>query len=521
MRFLTNSLSYQNIYIEPAKLNATNHKLLNYWLLKIASEKQAQIKCLFLVHFNFAYRTFTAKEQKMPKTIANILILDDDLDILVTAQMFLKQMFSLVRVEQNPNKIPDLLDTIDFDVVLLDMNFKKGKNDGEEGIYWLNKIMEIKPMTVVVFITAYGGVDLAVNAIKVGAFDFIVKPWKNDKLLRVVSSALQLRKSRLDVEQLKNTQEKISADINQAFENFIGNSKEINKVFETIQKVAPTEADVLILGENGVGKELVAREIHKQSKRSSELFIKVDLGAIHENLFESELFGHVKGAFTDAHESKPGRFELAKGGTVFLDEIGNLAPGLQSKLLHVLQNRTIKRLGSNKEIAVDFRLVCATNMSLYEMAASKEFREDLLYRINTVEIHVPALRERPDDIPLLLNYFLRLYAKKYKKDKLHLAHSSLNSLSKYAWPGNIRELQHAVERAVILSEGNKLQFHDFSINAPTSGTAKTEHNLNLEEMEKRYILKAISKNKGNITKAAKDLGIARTALYRRLEKYGL
>ena len=458
----------------------------------------------------------------MSKTEASILIVDDDLDVLVSAQIFLKQLFTEVRVEQRPDKIPDLMGIIDFDVILLDMNFTKGKNDGEEGIYWLNQILNFNPATVVIFITAYGGIDIAVQSMKLGAFDFLVKPWKNDKLFGCILAGLQLRKSKLEVEKLRNTNDTLDQKINQHFKAFIGNSLAIQKVFSFIEKVAVTDADVLILGENGTGKELIAREIHKQSNRKNEIFIPVDLGAIHKNLFESELFGHVKGAFTDAHIDKAGRFELAHNGTIFLDEIGNLSLPLQAKLLSVLQSRKINRIGSGKEIPVDFRLICATNMPLYEMVQKGEFREDLLYRINVVEIKVPPLRERTGDIPLLLNFFLKKFTKKYNKPKLQISQNILNFLSKYNWPGNVRELGHMIERAVILSDGAKLNFHDFA-NDFSRGKIqeKSEYNLNLEEMEKKHILKAISKNKGNITKAAKDLGIARTALYRRLEKYGL
>lgn len=458
----------------------------------------------------------------MSKTEANILIIDDDLDVLVSAQIFLKQLFTQVRVEQRPDKIPELMEIIDFDVILLDMNFTKGKNDGEEGIYWLNRILSINPAAVVVFITAYGGVDIAVQSMKIGSFDFLVKPWKNDKLLGCILAGLQLRKSKLEVEKLRNTNDTLDHEINQHFKEFVGNSLAIQKVFKLIEKVAVTDADVLILGENGTGKELIAREIHKQSNRKNEVFIPVDLGAIHENLFESELFGQVKGAFTDAHTDKAGRFELAHNGTIFLDEIGNLSLPLQAKLLSVLQNRKVNRIGSAKEIPVDFRLICATNMPLYEMVQQCEFREDLLYRINVVEIKVPALRERMGDIPLLVNFFLKKFTKKYNKPKLQVSQNIINLLSKYSWPGNIRELGHLIERAVILSDGVKLNFHDFASDFSNTKTqGNTEDNLNLEEMEKRHILKAISKNKGNMTRAAKDLGIARTALYRRLEKYGL
>jgi DNA-binding NtrC family response regulator len=457
----------------------------------------------------------------MSKTDASILIIDDDQDILTTAKMFLKQLFTHVQVEKDPENIPMHLSTADYDVILLDMNFNKGRNDGEEGIHWLNSILAIDPGTVVIFITAYGGIDLAVQSMKVGAFDFIVKPWKNDKLLGTILSGLQHRQSKLEVKKLRTTQEKLTEDIDQPFQHFIGESLAMQKVFGMIEKVAPTDADVLILGENGTGKEMVAREIHRQSNRKNEAFINVDLGAIHENLFESELFGYMKGAFTDARENKPGRFEAANGGTIFLDEIGNLSLPLQNKLLSVLQNRKVVRLGSNKEVAVDVRLICATNTPLYEMVQQNKFREDLLYRINTVEIRVPALRERVNDIPLLLDYFLSIFSHKYKKGKFKVLQSTLTKLSKYEWPGNIRELLHSVERAVILSDDKILHFADFTSDRLTERGKEISDTFNLDEIEKRYILKAIKKNNGNITRAAKDLGITRTALYRRLEKHGL
>ena len=457
----------------------------------------------------------------MQKTEGKILIIDDDADILQTAQLFLKQLFTHVNIEQNPQNIPKLLTEKDFDIILLDMNFRKGHNDGKEGIYWMNTILKINPKAVVIFITAYGGIDLAVKAIKLGAADFVVKPWKNQKLLGTILSAMKLRKSNLEVEKFKNTSRTFSDDLNQNYANFVGESLAIKKVFTLIEKVAKTDADVLILGENGTGKELVAREIHRQSMRKNDIFISVDLGAIHENLFESELFGHTKGSFTDAKEDKPGRFELASGGTIFLDEIGNLSLRLQAKLLSVLQSRKITRIGSNKEIPIDIRLICATNMPLNEMVQKNTFREDLLYRINTVEIRVPALRERSKDISLLLNYFLQIYSKKYKKTGVKILQSTLVKLIKYQWPGNIRELQHAVERAVILCDGKTINFSDFTTESSSKARNFKDDGLNLEEMEKRCILKAISKNNGNITKAAFDLGIARAALYRRLEKYGL
>ena len=354
----------------------------------------------------------------MPKTEAKILVVDDDIDVLNTARMYLKQQFTLVQIENNPENIPLHFERESYDVVLLDMNFKKGENDGAAGLHWLNRALEIDPNAIVILITAYGELDLAVKAVKAGATDFIAKPWKNEKLYGTITSALQLRQSKLEIDRLKNTQKTLVDEIDQKFENFIGESLPIQKVFTLIEKVGPTDANVLILGENGTGKELAARALHRHSERKNSVFINVDLGSISETLFESELFGHVKGAFTDAKEDKPGRFELASGGTLFLDEIGNLSLPLQAKLLTVLQQRTVRRVGSSKEIPIDIRLVCATNMPLYDMVQEGTFRQDLLYRINTVELKMPALAERKDDIDLLVKHFMDMYGKKYKKPKL-------------------------------------------------------------------------------------------------------
>ena len=457
----------------------------------------------------------------MSKTEAKILVVDDDIDVLNTARMYLKQQFTLVQIESDPAQIPDHLEREAFDVVLLDMNFKKGDNEGEEGLKWLNRILTIDPNAIVILITAYGEFDLAVKAVKSGATDFLPKPWKNEKLFGTIQSALQLRQSKLEVDRLKSTQKTLSSEIDQKFENFIGESLPIKKVFSLIEKVGPTEANVLVLGENGTGKELAARALHRQSDRKDKVFINVDLGAISENLFESELFGHVRGAFTDAKEDKPGRFELASGGTLFLDEIGNLSLPLQAKLLTVLQQRKVSRVGSGKEISVDIRLICATNMPLYEMVKEGTFRQDLLYRINTVELRMPALAERTEDIDLLVQHFMQLYGKKYQKPKMRIDQNTIAKLKKYHWPGNIRELQHAIERAIILADDHKLTADDFVLQ-PNRGNKRLEEDiLDLSEMEKRLILKALDKNNGNVTRAAKDLGIDRLALYRRLQKYGL
>ena len=452
---------------------------------------------------------------------ASILIVDDDRDILETARMFLKQEFTTIQIEDSPQKIPHLLKEKEYDVILLDMNFKKGVNDGEEGFYWLEQILKIDHHAVVILITAYGEVDLAVKAMKNGAVDFVLKPWKNQKLLATILAAIQLRQSKKEIEKLKVTQERLTDAIDQPFLDFIGESPAIQRVHEIINRVADTDANILILGENGTGKELVARAIHRQSARKNKVFISVDLGSISETLFESELFGHVKGAFTDAKQEKPGRFEIASGGTIFLDEIGNLSLPLQSKLLTVLQNRKIQRVGSNHEIAVDFRLICATNMPLLEMVYEKKFRQDLLYRMNTVEIRVPSLRERMEDIPLLLDYFLQRYALKYKRQGIKIEKAVVNKLKKYPWPGNIRELQHAVERAVILNEGKVIQTAELLIHSAGPPPKKDHSPFTLDDMEKQFIQQSLSDHGGNVSNTARALGMTRTALYRRMKKHGL
>ncbi|MCG8606994.1 sigma-54 dependent transcriptional regulator, partial [bacterium] len=388
----------------------------------------------------------------MSTTHGKILIVDDDEDILLAAKLFLKKHFSLVHTEPHPDAIPTRLKNENYDVILLDMNFAKGASSGKEGFYWLNRIHEVDPAAVVLLITAYGDIQMAVQAIKEGAMDFVLKPWQNEKLLATISAAIKLRKSRVEVDSLRSRQQQLNADLDQHYHDFIGECDAMQNVFATIGKVAKTDANVLITGENGTGKELVARELHRQSLRADEVFISVDMGAISETLFESELFGHVKGAFTDAKEDRAGRFEIASGGTLFLDEIGNLPLPLQAKLLTVLQNRQVIRLGSNMSKRIDVRLVCATNKPILELVAQNKFRQDLLYRINTVEIQLPPLRERQTDIPLLVEHFLEHYSAKYQKTRKRVNAAVLKKLEKYHWPGNVRELQHAIERAVIMSE---------------------------------------------------------------------
>ncbi len=456
----------------------------------------------------------------MPLHSAKILIIDDDRDVLETARMFLKQDFEEVEIRERPQEALALFKEKEFDVVLLDMNFRKGVNDGAEGFHWLEQILKVDPDAVVIPITAYGEVDLAVRAMKIGATDFVLKPWKNQKLYTSILSALQLRQSRREVHQLKSTRDKLSDDLDHDYVDFIGHSPVVQKLHQLIDRVASTDADVLILGENGTGKELVARAIHRKSNRSDQVFISVDLGSIAESLFESELFGHAKGAFTDAKQDKVGRFEVANGGTLFLDEIGNLSLPLQAKLLTVLQQRKVQRVGSLKEIPVNFRLISATNMPLVEMIAQREFRQDLLYRINTVEIHVPPLRERSEDIPLLTEFFLQRYSQKYKRPLMKVAPSTMAKLKNHSWPGNIRELQHAIERGVILADGDTIPVDVLIAN---TGTAEKNAPMpqTLDELEKIFFLQKLEEAGGHVSNLAKALGMTRTALYRRLKKYGI
>ncbi|MFC2120336.1 sigma-54-dependent transcriptional regulator [Bacteroidota bacterium] len=458
----------------------------------------------------------------MLKNTGKILAVDDNTDVLYALKLLLKSHFEIIQTEETPDRIPELISKKDFDVILLDMNFTKDAISGKEGFYWLEKILSIDPNAVVIFITAYGDVENAVKAIKKGAIDFVHKPWQNEKLLATISSAIKLRKSRLEVSELKEQKEGMKVLLDEPFGDFIGQSPEMIKVFNTIKKVAATDASVLILGDNGTGKELVARALHKNSHRKDEIFVSVDLGSITETLFESELFGHVKGAFTDARCDRPGRFEIATGGTLFLDEIGNLSLPLQAKLLTVIERREVIRLGSNKIRPIDIRLICATNMPLLEMIEEEKYREDLLYRINTVEIFVPPLRERISDLTDLSDHFLKIYTKKYKKNIEKIGFETMKKLSLYHWPGNVRELQHAIERAVILCDSNVLQPDDFQLTSIKSKSEGFElESFNLEEVEKSIILKVLKKNNGNISFASKELGLTRTSLYRRMEKYGL
>lgn len=458
----------------------------------------------------------------MDKELGKILIIDDDEDVLIAAKLLLKKHAKEVIIEKNPKKIPFLMNNGTYDVILLDMNFSKDITSGKEGFYWLEQILDADPQAVVILITAFGDVEMAVKALKEGATDFVLKPWQNEKLIGTLSAAIKLKQSYKEVNKLKSAKKQLEDDISKPFKDIIGESPAMKNVFSIIDKVAGTDANVLILGENGTGKELVARAIHQRSLRKDNVFVGVDMGAITETLFESELFGHKKGAFTDAKEDRAGRFEVATGGSLFLDEIGNLSMPLQSKLLSVLQGRQVTRIGSNKAMDIDIRLVCATNMPVYDMVSENTFRQDLLYRINTVELHLPPLRERQDDVNILAEHFVKIYCDKYRKPHKKIAASTLKKMAKYPWPGNIRELQHAIERAIIMSEGNILMPDDFFFLVQKADNQNDAvDNLNLDDVEKNVILKAVNKHSGNISKAAKELGLTRASLYRRLEKHGL
>ncbi len=447
---------------------------------------------------------------------ASILIIDDDPDVLTAVRLMLKSVFNEVVTEKNPENLRNLLSKRTFDLIMLDMNFTSSINTGNEGLYWLSKIKEWKSDAAVIMITAYGEIDLAVRSLKEGAADFIVKPWHNEHLLTAIHDALGRRKAA----RAGNPQKTPNATV--AGKDLLGSSDPMRDIFYKIEKVAPTSANILILGENGTGKDLIAQSIHQHSLRADQPFVKVDVGALTDSLFESELFGHRKGAFTDAREDRMGRFEAAEGGTLFLDEIGNISLQQQAKLLSVLQNRQVMRLGSHSPIPIDIRLICATNVPLAELANENHFRKDLIYRINTVEITVPPLRKRGDDILLLAKHFIKLYSSKYLKAGLELDPRAHDKLLSYHYPGNVRELQYTIERAVIMSEGHQLGNADLIFSPiERSMDPAADDDYNLSDVEKNTILKVIAKNSGNITKAAKELGITRTALYRRLSKYDI
>ena len=475
------------------------------------------------------------------KQAGSILIVDDNPDILIAVQLLLKQHYQNVVTTDNPFDIEKVVNEQEIEVILLDMNFNHDAISGQEGFYWLRKIIAQEPSIVVVLMTAYGDIQLAVDAIKAGASDFIAKPWRNEQLLGVIAAAFSHAKDKQKVGELtRQTQGLNHALSDQKFE-FLGQSLAMKQVFDTIEKVAKTDANILITGESGTGKELAAHAIHLASKRSEQAFISLDMGSITQNLFESELFGHKKGAFTDAKADRVGRFELAHGGSLFLDELGNLPLSQQTTLLAALQNRQVTPVGGTKTIDIDIRLICATNDDLPQAVGESRFRQDLLYRINTVEIRLPPLRERVDDIPLLAKYYLDYFCHKYKSS-LTISADDMNALCRYTWPGNVRELAHAIERAVILTDGDLLDIssvvaeevaseHKHSIenngdivqSIPLTAMAAdiNHHTFNLEALEQRTVRAALKHHQGNVSQAAKALGLTRGAMYRRLEKYDL
>lgn len=450
---------------------------------------------------------------------SKLLIVDDNKSALKALNMFLQFEFDIVETLTNPNVIPSKLREVDFDVILLDMNFSAGVNTGNEGIYWLEEIKKLSPTTEVVLFTAYGDVELAVKALKLGATDFVLKPWENEKLLATLKSAVRHRRSNIEISELKGREQSLKQEINNDKKRLIGDSPAIKKVLKIINKVSKTDANVLITGENGTGKELIAQEIHRQSERSHELMVTVDMGAVAETLFESELFGHKKGAFTDAREDRVGKFQLADKGSLFLDEIGNLPLAMQSKLLTVLQKRIVTPIGSNKTTSIDIRLISATNCNMQQMVADSNFREDLLYRLNTIQIEIPPLRDRGEDIELLATHFLKIYEKKYHKNGLRISSEAINKLMNYSWPGNIRELQHTIEKAVILGDDEILTSDDFIFKSYSK--LIDDEPKSIEEMEKRMIESAMEKFDGNHSAAANQLGITRQTLYNKLKRYGI
>jgi DNA-binding NtrC family response regulator len=443
-----------------------------------------------------------------------ILIVDDNEDVLLALNLLLKPHVGDIRLSADPTRIFRFMDRYHPDIILLDMNFRRDASSGKEGFYWLHKILEIDPQSVVIFMTAYADTEKAVQAVKAGATDFIPKPWEKDKLLATLFSALKLKESRNEANKLRK---QVEAFRDEPVEEIIGESEGMIQVFEMIRRLEETDANILLLGENGTGKDLVARAVCRHSPRADKIFTAIDLGSIPDNLFESELFGYEKGAFTDAKRDKPGRMEAASGGTLFLDEIANISLPMQAKLLTAIEKKRISRLGSTKTVPIDVRFICATNTDVYRQVDEGLFRQDLLYRINTIEIHIPPLRNRGNDIILLAEHFINRLTKKYKKNLSGLSKDAKIKLLNYNWPGNVRELQHAVERALILSAGNMLHADDFVLQLPRSKKTEADENLNLADMESRTIEKALERTGGNLTKAAKLLGISRFTLYRKLK----
>ena len=467
---------------------------------------------------------------------SKILIVDDDEDILVAGKLLLKRHYGTVITCSKPDDIPVLLADHAFDAILLDMNFGPGESSGTQGFYWLSRILEIDSQAVVIMITAHSGLNVAVEAMKQGATDFVSKPWQNEKLVATLSAGVKLRRSRSEVDALRKSNKALSNVASPNHQAILGTSTAMHNVLSLVERSAPTDANVLILGENGTGKELIARELHQQSNRANSIFMSVDLGAISESLFESELFGHKKGAFTDAKEDRAGRLQAANGGTLFLDEIGNLPLHLQAKLLTVLEQRRAAPVGSDKAIDFDVRIITATNLPTVKLHDESIFRQDLLFRLNTVEITLPPLRDRRDDILIIAEHYAALYCKKYNKPIKPIPAATKEALKAYNWPGNVRALRHAVERAAILSESDEFLPEDFQISAnvpsmpsdqkasATMGSPTTQSDdadLNLERREKQTIEFALRKHQYNISHTSKSFGLTRAALYRRMEKHGL
>jgi len=448
-----------------------------------------------------------------------LLIIDDNPAILNSLILLLKTEYESLKAISNPNQLLSELEKNEPDVVLLDMNFSAGLNTGNEGLYWLREIKKKTPMVEVVMITAYGDIELAVRSLKEGASDFVLKPWDNEKLKATLDAACRLRSSSLEISHLKSKEKLLKKDANKSNPLIIGKSHVMQEIMSLVDKIAATDASVLITGENGTGKELIAREIHNRSNRANELFVLVDLSSLSESLFESELFGHKKGSFTNAYEDKTGRFTMADKGTLFLDEIGNIPLNLQAKILTVLQTRILTPVGGNKEIPVDFRLISATNKNLTAMVSQNQFRQDLLYRMNTILIHLPPLRERVQDIEDLANHFIKIYGRKYNKNYLELQKDGLEKLKRNQWFGNIRELQHSIEKAVILSDGNKLKATDFVFFE--NDVIVMNETETLEEMERKMIISTLKKNNFNQIMTAEQLGITRQTLYNKIKKYGI
>jgi two-component system response regulator HydG len=488
----------------------------------IVSDRYSLLSLLSLLIF--VSRQLKINDLQGMKTVSacNILVVDDDNDVLDTAKLVLKGLFAKVDTLSRPGFIPDCLRECKYDLILLDMNFSRGNTSGKEGLEWLGRILKIDPDARIITTTAYGEINLAVQAMKLGAVDFIIKPWNKDQLIASVRNVFALDRIKKADKKPKSNQANPSNSIKNRYPEIFCRSASMMRVLDTIRTVGPTDANVLVMGENGTGKELVAWSLHCESLRKHNSFVHVDLGAIPETLFEAELFGHTRGAFTDAREERTGRFESASGGTLFLDEIGNLSMQMQAKILTAVQNREIIKIGSNKLIPVNVRLISATNMPLYQMAESFEFRQDLLYRINTVEIILPPLRERKEDIRLLAEYYVKLFSEQYGKPEILIKDDTIAKMEQYHWPGNIRELAHAIERAVILNKSGALSPEDFILKVkPQPVVVIDEPMVRVEDYERKAIKNALNNNNGNLSRAADDLGVARTTLYRKISRFGI